>query len=282
MLIVRLRSLGDCVLTTPAIHILKQSRPDLEIAVMVEGRFHGVFTGNPDVAAILPPSLGTAIGFRPRLALNLHGGPRSAWLTAASLAPWRAGAEHFRSRWAYNIRIPGVAGPVHTAEAVASAVFHLGAKRMEIPRARLFAPTPAPRNPYAVVHAFAREPDMQWGADRFVEAARHVQRNLGLAPVFIGSPSDDFSPFGEFETRGGDTLEQTKSLLSGASLFLGNDSGPAHMAAAFGIPVVVLFRSREVHPWIPWRTVHETLVADDVRQQPVAPVLQALVRVVSS
>ena len=36
---VRLRSLGDCVLTTPALDILKRARPDLRIAVVVEDRF---------------------------------------------------------------------------------------------------------------------------------------------------------------------------------------------------------------------------------------------------
>ena len=34
--VIRLRSLGDCVLSTPAIHLLKQARPDLEIGVVVE------------------------------------------------------------------------------------------------------------------------------------------------------------------------------------------------------------------------------------------------------
>ena len=50
--IVRLRSLGDCVLTTPALDILKRFRPDLRLAVLVEDRFREVFEGNPDVAEI--------------------------------------------------------------------------------------------------------------------------------------------------------------------------------------------------------------------------------------
>ena len=50
IVIIRLRSLGDCVLTTPAIALLKGHRPDLRISVVVEPRFHGVFEDNPDVA----------------------------------------------------------------------------------------------------------------------------------------------------------------------------------------------------------------------------------------
>ena len=50
--VIRLRSLGDCVLTTPALALLKAYRPDLRIRVVVEPRFAGVFEGNPDVDEI--------------------------------------------------------------------------------------------------------------------------------------------------------------------------------------------------------------------------------------
>ncbi len=286
VLIVRLRSLGDCVLTTPAILILKQARPDLEIGVMVEGRFAPVFAGNPDVAALLPPSPVTALGFRPQLTLNLHGGPRSTWLTAASLARRRAGFAHYRSApWIYNVTIPSaqeVLGverqrPVHTAEHLAAAMFYLGVGRVEIPRARLFAAqAPPPPCPYAVIHPFASQPDKTWPAGRFVEAARHIQSELSLEPVFIGGREDDFTAFNGFRCAPG-SLEDSKRLLGGASLFLGNDSGPAHMAAAFGLPVVVLFGSSHVDQWRPWKTAAETIVSPpDVRVVPVARVIHAL------
>src|SRR3954468_6210507 len=90
--LIRLRSLGDCVLTTPAIALLKAHRPDLEIAVVVEDRFRGVFEDNPDIAALLPPE--PFSNWHPRLALNLHGGTRSMWLTIASRAKFRAGFAH--------------------------------------------------------------------------------------------------------------------------------------------------------------------------------------------
>ena len=69
VLIIRLRSLGDCVLTTPAIHILKQSRPDLRVGVMVEDRFAEIFRGNPDVNAVLAALARHGGRFRPQLAL---------------------------------------------------------------------------------------------------------------------------------------------------------------------------------------------------------------------
>src|SRR5438552_2667160 len=104
--IIRLRSLGDCVLTTPALRILKSARPDLRIAVVVEDAFAAVFEGNPDVERIVPPVTSEVARFGPDLVLNLHGGTRSAQLTLACRARLRAGFAHFRFSAIYNVRIP--------------------------------------------------------------------------------------------------------------------------------------------------------------------------------
>ena len=53
--LVRLRSMGDCVLTTPAIRMLKQWRPDLSVAIVVDPRFRDVYEGNPDIDCLFPP-----------------------------------------------------------------------------------------------------------------------------------------------------------------------------------------------------------------------------------
>ncbi len=150
--VIRLRSLGDCVLTTPALALLKAHRPDLEIHVVVEPRFAGVFEDNPDIASVSEavPSAD--------LVLNLHGGTRSLWLTLASGAKYRAGFAHHRYSFVYTHKIPtaqailGVGGPVHTAEHLASAMFWMGVPPTEIPRAKLIASNPPDRPPYAVLH----------------------------------------------------------------------------------------------------------------------------------
>src|SRR5437588_5127262 len=88
--VIRLRSMGDCILTTPAFSILKRARPGLSIAIVVEDRFAPLFEGNPDVSEILPPNRSRLHSFQPDLCLNLHGGPSSAALTAFSGARFRA------------------------------------------------------------------------------------------------------------------------------------------------------------------------------------------------
>ena len=52
------------------------------------------------------------------------------------------------------------------------------------------------------------------------------------------------------------------NLIAGASAFVGNDSGPAHIASAFFIPSVVIFGNSDADVWGPWRARAEALVAD--------------------
>jgi heptosyltransferase-3 len=249
--VIRLRSLGDCVLTTPALALLKQYRPDLKITVIVEPRFAAVFERNPDVDAIAPGNV------RADLALNLHGGTRSMLLTLGSR--FRAGFAHHRYSFIYSDKIPraqeilGAERRVHTAEHLASAMFWLGVPRAEIPRAKLVAESTEP-GPYAVIHPFASAPDKTWAAERFVEVARKLPN-----PVILAGPDDDASAFAAFRVWKNEPLARVKSLMAGASLFVGNDSGPAHIAAAFGVPVVVLFGSSDPVTWAPWRTESQVL-----------------------
>jgi ADP-heptose:LPS heptosyltransferase len=253
--VIRLRSLGDCVLTTPALALLKQHRPDLKLTVIVESRFAAIFEGNPDVDEIRSTVRSAD------LALNFHGGTRSMLMTLRS--PIRTGFGHHAYSFLYTHRIPraqeilGVERPVHTAEHLASAIFWLGVPMCEIPRAKLVAdPFPQRR---AVIHPFASVPDKAWPADRFVEIARRLQN-----PVILAGPHDDVTPFADFEVWKDQPLAQVKRLLSAAHVFIGNDSGPAHIAAAFGVPVVVIFGPSDPVTWAPWRTESHVLRSGNI------------------
>ena len=260
--IIRLRSLGDCVLTTPAIQLLKRARPDLEIGVVVEDRFAGVFAGNPAISAILKPQYGAIRGWRPELSINFHGGTRSMLLAAASLARFRAGFAHHRGSALYNVKIPraqeilGEERTVHTAEHLASAVFYLGVPLGEIPRAALFVDSRPAARSYAVIHPVAAAAYKTWRPEGFLAVAEYLEKTAALEPVFIGSGEDKLTEYSRYRIVSGAPLSEVKSLLANASMFVGNDSGPAHMAAAFGIPVVVLYGRLEHQViWGPWKAV---------------------------
>jgi ADP-heptose:LPS heptosyltransferase len=280
--------LGDCVLTTPALDILKRYRPDLHLAIFVEDRFREIFEGNPDLSEIHPAELGALRRFRPQLCLNFHGGTRSAWMTELSGARYRAGFGHYRQQFVYNVHIPRaqeilqVERKVHTAEHLASAMFFLGAPVGEIPRAKLVTvgAGPAEIEPRsAVIHAVAATAEKTWSADKFLAVADHLAQS-GVPPIFIGAQGDDLTPFGRYRTLQV-SLSDIKRLLASAALFAGNDSGPAHMAAAFGLPTVVIFGPSDPGIWGPWRTCGEVVTADGgaaVGDVTVAQVLSALQR----
>jgi heptosyltransferase III len=276
--VIRLRSLGDTVLITPALRILRAARPDLWIAVLLDRPLAPLLEGSPDVdqaVAVDRHGRGGLIAYlrdlRPTLCLNLHGGGTSAWLTALSGARFRAGYRHFFPGLLYNVRIPRAQrilgrasdAPVHTAEHHASAIFHLGAPAGEIPAARLAAESfEAPRESYAVYHVAASHETKRWPADRFLAVARVVEEAQGLRPVFLAGPGQDelLAEFPKENRAKSLPIRELKQILSGAGLFVGNDSGPAHVAAAFGVPSVVVFGDSDVDAWRPWGGRGEAVV----------------------
>jgi ADP-heptose:LPS heptosyltransferase len=264
------------------IELLKMYRPDLEVGIVVEDRFADLYAGT---ASIIAPSIRELRAFAPELCLNLHGGTRSARLTALSGARIKAGFDIFRPSWVYTHRLPtaqqtlGVERRVHTAEHAASAVFALGVPLSEIPRARIAASpgrSPyAPARPYAVIHPLAAAPEKTWPAANFCQLAERLDAT-GLSPVFVGGPDEDLTLFKKWPTVAGARLHEVAQLSRDASLFVGNDSGPAHLAAAFGVPELVLFGPSDAEIWAPWRTGHKVIQRNPIGSITVEEALNAI------
>ena len=280
IVLIRLRSLGDTVLATPAFSMLRRAVPDARIQVVMDARFADLLNDQPDIdgALRIKHRAGMAGKARllmeiralnPSLCVDMHGGSTAAWLTALSGATWRAGFAHFRQSWAYNIRVPraqDVLGrapdaKVHTAEHHAAAVIHLGASQDEIPRARLAASWVGKSPPYAIIHPGAAYATKTWDAEGFRTAAQELRKRHRLEPIFVVGPGDeDLSrQFVDYDVQLGLPIPALVSLIAGARLFVGNDSGPAHIAAAFGVPCVVVFGSSDSSAWHPWQTPHRVV-----------------------
>ena len=112
-----------------------------------------------------------------------------------------------------------------------------------------------------------------------IRAEAEYLKGAGLDVVFIGGPGDDLFAFRKYRCVAGAPIAEIKRLLAGACLFVGNDSGPAHMAAAFGLPVVVIFGPSDPRIWGPWRTSGEALSSPGgIGTIPVSRVIEALER----
>jgi heptosyltransferase-2/heptosyltransferase-3 len=107
---------------------------------------------------------------------------------------------------------------------------------------------------------------MRWPARKFAEIARWLRDQYGIASVVNLSAQE-----GEIaaEVRNGMRgcavvpaalgLRELIALVAGARLFVGNDSGPAHLAAATGRPSVVIYGSTNPAQWRPWGTEHRVV-----------------------
>jgi len=281
----RLRSLGDTLLLTPALRALKAWRPDLRLAVAVEPRFAAVLAGNPDLDQVIEIPAGAAgrlralaslRRLRPALAVGLHGGSTAAWLARASGARQRATFLGLRHGWAYNLHTPPLAPPagrarLHTVEHAASLFQALGLPASELGPLRLF-PSPRARERmrrrlgerglagrYAFLSTEAREPGMRWPLPNFRELAAWLRRERGLASVMASAGSGD--PVEGATLVAGTTVEELIALEADADLVVGNDGGPIHIAAALGKPTVALYSTTDVEVWSPWQAPARLLQA---------------------
>ena len=96
----------------------------------------------------------------------------------------------------------------------------------------------------AVIHPFAGSPKKRWPLERFQELGRWL---AGRMPVeWCTGPQDELSGARRFED-----LYELACWLAGARIYIGNDSGPTHLAAAVGTPVVALFGPSDPAVWAP-------------------------------
>jgi heptosyltransferase-3 len=111
---------------------------------------------------------------------------------------------------------------------------------------------------YAVIHPGAGSPAKRWPLGNFLEAARFLaERGLGglvvtgeaEAALEIGLRAADLPPSWQRLSRPG--LIDLAGLLAECSLYLGNDSGITHLAAACGAPVLAVFRADFATAWSP-------------------------------
>jgi heptosyltransferase-3 len=307
VLIIRLRSMGDTILLTPALKILHDWRPDLKVSVLLDHPWTELLAGNPSVNGVIASGNKLATILRIRrgrfaAVINLHGGPTSAQITQFSGAERRVGMAQFRARAAYNVIVPrtqdifprtteaGQSG-IHTAEHAASVVSWLGVPLRAIPRAQLFTAGEArekvvqrlaalgvnAKSAYAVIHAAALYPTKRWSAEGFARIANELESAYALRPIFLGVPDDDrFLREVEREMRRpmlralGWPIREMLPLIAGSKLFLGNDSGPAHAAAALGVPVAVIFGSSSSALWGPWRAPSFAIIQNHFACNPCA------------
>lgn len=273
ILIVKPSSLGDVIHSLPFLSALHECFPVAKIHWVIAKGLEGILEGNPLVSKlwIIDKDRWKKVGRIPgtiselgRLAgnlksedydivIDLQGLMRSGLITKATGAPVRIGFAEARegSGLFYTHKVKG-GRDIHAVDRYLKVVRALGC---DIDEVRF--PMPLIKEPekvrqlrraigdYAVIVSGARWETKKWPPGQFAALASM----LGMKSVVVGSAADlAISKVIEEQSRGralsmaGETgLGDLIWLIRGAKIVITNDSGPMHIAAACGVPVVAVF-----------------------------------------
>jgi ADP-heptose:LPS heptosyltransferase len=321
ILLIRLRLIGDVVFTTPIPRALKRAFPGARISYLVEPAAAPVVIGNPHVDEVIvaPRPSGLArlaadlrLAWRLRrarydLVIDLHGGPRSAWLARATGARERIGYVIKGRTWMYTRSVARpralrrrhsvvnqwdlleaiegwpARGPERTLDAVEmppdlGAVARMGQ--------RLAEAGIGPEHELIVAHVSAGNPFRRWPEPAFAALVTGLARGSPNRRIVLSSgPSDSEAAgriadaarrtLGEAAGRilefGEFDLAELRALIDRSRLFVGGDTGPLHIAATTATPIVGIYGPTESIRSAPWRDPRVPTEAVEVAGLPCRP-----------
>lgn len=293
VLAVRLRALGDVVLVTPALRALARGHADAEIHAVTDPRYAPLLEGAPGVARVWPLERTSAASLRlvgelrrrrVRAAVDFFGNPRSA-LVASRCGAARVHGYALRGRArAYTHTVPRELRPgpdrreyaaathVRLAESAGGVADGLDARLPIAPgafeeAARLFAQVGlgAPERTVGLVAA-GTWPTKTWPVSHVAMLARALA-DAGHPLLLIAGPDEDavtrrlvaLAPAVRVLPACG--VAAMVAVIARLRALVGTDSGPRHVAAAFGVPTFSWFGPTHPDTWNPpgdahghWRT----------------------------
>jgi ADP-heptose:LPS heptosyltransferase len=292
ILVIRRRYLGDVVLLGSLFRNLRLHWPDAHLAALVEPAYRSVLALNPDVSEVisLPSGLfawpgfyarlrrarfthvldidnteGTAVISRlsgARMRITLHHGEHALKLRALYTDSVYEPAEEHENQpiTEYYLKALGPAGvPVATRE------IRLLPRESDLAEWRRFV---GARGRILLLHPGSRSPSRIWPADRFAAVCDRVQDELGAQVVLVGGPADG-ALLSEIRTLArshilavpaSPSVPGFAALARVSTVLLCHDSGPMHVAAAVGTPVVALYGSQNPVLFRPHGEGHTLLV----------------------
>ena len=128
------------------------------------------------------------------------------------------------------------------------------------------------------IHPFTSDPVKQWPVERFKELAQRITQEMKAKVVFVGRVQDRWIvPSDTIDLINKTSLVELAVLLKRCSLLISGDSGPMHLAAAVGTPVVALFRNdlpgKTAKRWGPWGDGHTVIEKSSLNNISVEEVL---------
>lgn len=269
ILVVRFSSLGDVLLTTPLLRVLKKKYPAALVDFIVKPEYSPLVSGSPYLNRVIPfikKRAGelrrqvTAAGYD--MIIDLQNNPRSRRLTSGAAPKLFRFAKHSVKKWMLvNLKIDRLSGLPPIPERYISSVPGLEPDGMGLEYH--FTQVPVPLEPggrYIAICPGSKHFTKMWGENRFIELNKLLV-NDGFTPVLLGGKDDaalcgriaEAAP-GTVNLAGDHPLEFAASALSRCLASVCNDSGLMHLSCSVGVPVLVFFGSTVRHfGFIPYK-----------------------------
>jgi heptosyltransferase III len=269
ILLIKLRAIGDVLLSTPVLPDLRTAFPGAQIDFLTEKFCAGVLEGNTFVSSLLvfDPKTegGPALIRRVRknrydVVIDLFGNPRSAVITLLSGARLRVGYRFNWRRFCYNRVVEPRGGEVHNVEFNRDALRRLDVRTGE---GRPLFPVDPGAESFAARFLLEQNPaggrmvalnpgggwiSKKWRPAQFAALGRKISATDGSRILVLWGPGEETEANEVREAIGpaavlapATTLKQLASFLKRSSVLVTNDSGPMHIAASLGVPVVAVF-----------------------------------------
>ena len=289
ILLIRLKRIGDVLMTTPAIAVLKKAFPQAFLTYVIDEPYRELVEGNPslDKIIILPYPLSKASFIRyiktirkQRYDVNIdfHGGPRASYITLFSRARLKIGYSIKYKHFLYDIKIPRVTkeGPLHSVENHLNLVKALGisirspAPPLFMPEARMeekqkiqefISENKLESKKIVVFHIGAGNEFRDWGFYNILNLMKLLSKNKDVKIVMVGA-GEDLKRADEIRKKcmlppislvAKLNLRELREIILYSSLFIGPDSGPMHIAATTQTPVIAYFGPTIPEHFSPWK-----------------------------
>jgi lipopolysaccharide heptosyltransferase II len=260
ILVVRTDRLGDMALTTAALADLRAHFRRAEITVLAPAAPLALLQEHPCVDRRIPltdAGLPRELAGRFDLAIDFSfdAGLRGALLVRRSGAPWRAGLAASGREVFFNLRLPRALPGRHVVDLSRDLVAAVGAtpgsagprlylSPAESGEAQARLATLGAASPRVVIHPGACYPSQRWSPERFAELISLLTGRTGAACIVLTGPGEETlaaricAATPDALSVGAPPLRKAMALIGNCDLFIGNNSGPLHIAGALGIPTV--------------------------------------------
>lgn len=252
ILIFKEDEIGDLVIATPAFRLLRKQFPDAEITVVTRPFGVHLLQYNSDINRVTADY--KTLDGRYDLVVDLRGTPASTFfaLRHRPLLRLDRGTIRYRNRKLghqpreIETNRQVIAPVVDARFPVPDPQVHISGKERE--EARRFLESHQV-GAFALFHTGARRMLKKWPLERVALVMRWLYERYGLQPVLVGDAADaadvtalqPMVPFPIHTAAGRLSLLAFAALCEKAELFIGNDSGPFHIAAAMGTRSLALF-----------------------------------------